>query len=135
MRIVFNSFATYMLVTNVRDGFCWWQFWDIFERFKVLAIDFLSWKMPLHNNSATNILQLSISKGHQLTVRSPYFICKKFEWKYSKAHWNWLAILRATNSEWIGIYALKKGYSSWFKTRNWFRFAKLKYFGYIVFVI
>ena len=33
------NWATSMLVTNIEDGFCWQQFWDVYDRLEVFVTD------------------------------------------------------------------------------------------------
>ena len=67
-----------MLVTDVEDQMCWWQVWDVGDRFRMLVTDLIHWenrqhneKSRQHNDSVTNIMILSptseISHHHKVT--------------------------------------------------------------------
>ena len=47
-----------MLMTDVGDKICWWQLWDIGDRFNTLKTP-AYWESRQHNESVTNILNLS----------------------------------------------------------------------------
>ena len=60
--------VTSMLVTDVGDQMCWWQVWDVGDRFRMLVTDLIHWenhqhnaKSRQHNDSATNIWNQSPS--------------------------------------------------------------------------
>ena len=61
-----------MLVTDVGDQMCWWQVWDVGDRFIMLVTYLIHWenhqhneKSRQHNESATNISNQSPSWSHQ----------------------------------------------------------------------
>ena len=54
--------VTRMLVTDVGGRMCWWQVWDLGDRFRMLVTDLIHWKnhqhngkSHQHNDSGTNI--------------------------------------------------------------------------------
>ena len=66
----FSAFktASLMLVTAVGDQMCWWQVWDVGDRFRMLVAYLIHWKnhqhnekSHQHNDSATNIWNQSPS--------------------------------------------------------------------------
>ena len=44
-----QGWVTSMLVTDVGDQMCWWQVWDVGDRFRMLLIDLIHWENHQHN--------------------------------------------------------------------------------------
>ena len=63
LNLDFNSdprvMVTSMLVTNFGDQMCWWQGWDVGDRFRMLVTDLIS--EISHHHKVTNITMSSTS--------------------------------------------------------------------------
>ena len=51
----FKTKVTLMLVTVVENQICWWYFWDVGDRFKLLVTDLIHWK---NHKKVANIMIL-----------------------------------------------------------------------------
>ena len=47
-----------MLVTDVGDQMCWWQVWDVGDRFRMFVTDLINWENRQHNEKVANIMIL-----------------------------------------------------------------------------
>ena len=65
-----RNYGISALVTDVEDQMCWWQDWDVGERFSMLVTDLIHWEKHQHNEVA-NIMILpptsQISHHHKVT--------------------------------------------------------------------
>ena len=62
----FKSTVSSMLVTDVGDQMCWWQVWDVSDRFGMLMTNFIHCENRQHNDSVTNIWNRSpTNRCHQ----------------------------------------------------------------------
>ena len=63
--------VTLMLVTDVGDQMCWWQVWDVDDRFRMLVNDLIHWENHQHNEKVADIMILTptsqISHHHRVT--------------------------------------------------------------------
>ena len=59
--------VTSMLVTDVGDQMCWWQFWDVGDRFGMLVIDLIHRKNHQHNEKRRQHNDSQISHHHKVT--------------------------------------------------------------------
>ena len=50
--------VTSMLVTDVGDRMCWWQVWDVGDRFRMLVNDLIHWENHQHNKKVAKIMIL-----------------------------------------------------------------------------
>jgi len=51
--------VTSMFVTDVGDQMCWWQVWDVSDRFRIMVTDLIHWEN--HQDSITRMTKMKIS--------------------------------------------------------------------------
>ena len=49
---IYKKRVTSMLVTDVGDKMCWWQVWDVDDRFRMLVTDLIHWENHLDNEKS-----------------------------------------------------------------------------------
>ena len=64
--------VTLMLMTGVGEQICWWQVWDVGDRYRMLMTGLMHWKSHQdneknrqHHDRSTNISNRSPSQSHQ----------------------------------------------------------------------
>jgi len=74
---------TSMLVSDIGDQICWWQVWDVGDRFRILMTNFIHWKI-------TNIMILpptsDISRHHKVT-NTTVILSPRIKWLGMTANW------------------------------------------------
>jgi len=77
LTILIISMNTSMLVTDVGNQMCWWQVWDVCDRFRMMVTDLI----VSHCHKVTNITMSPISLSPFNQIRPGLWITKTIDYR------------------------------------------------------